>query len=581
MPGTLPGCCEQDLNISRSKPCVAAQGKTAGDQASPGLLLFRTLFKKPGALCLKKEYLEPVNLNEDIEMAGITHTYACLLGGLFLFTASCSREEDLIPPQEKNHCATICRDDSLSLSRELQPLEAHLAEKTGVYVLEDGGNAILARAWLSEYAEKTIDIQYFIFSTDNVGLIACDYLVRAADRGVRVRILIDDILVDAGPKEILTLDSHENIEIRIYNPGLNIGKNIAGKLKKLATDFRRANQRMHNKTFTVDDKVVITGGRNIADEYFDYDHEYNFRDRDVLLLGKTVPVVKKSFEAFWDSPLSVPVTSLVDVSGYDLTDLTRFDRLHQYACNPENFWPQVRERLSSLPELFRTMQRSEAFQWTDSVEFISDVPGKNEDRPGHTGGVTTDALIRLVEGATQSIDIQTPYLVTTELGKRLFRDAVKRGVKVRILTNSLASTDNLEAFSGYQRDRKALLATGVRVFEFRPDARERYHMMTGALQEKINYTPIFGLHAKSMVIDGHITVIGTFNLDPRSANLNSECVTVIRSVPVAAGVMKGMEEEFGPENAWETTTEFNPDKEAGKAKRVKAWSRRVVPKDIL
>jgi phosphatidylserine/phosphatidylglycerophosphate/cardiolipin synthase-like enzyme len=169
-----------------------------------------------------------------------------------------------------------------------------MSSKTGVYVLEDGGNALVARGWLSEYAEQSIDIQYFIFSPDNVGLIACDYLVRAADRGVKVRLLVDDIMVEAGVHEILTLDSHPNIDIKIYNPGVNLGKNIYNKLSKFSTDFRSANQRMHNKTFIVDQKVAVTGGRNMADEYFDYDHEYNFRDRDVLLIGKEVAVVLES-----------------------------------------------------------------------------------------------------------------------------------------------------------------------------------------------------------------------------------------------------------------------------------------------
>jgi phosphatidylserine/phosphatidylglycerophosphate/cardiolipin synthase-like enzyme len=505
-----------------------------------------------------------------------------LLSGLFY---SCSEEIEIVPPQAKDFCANIHRNDSLNLSQELKSVEKLMQEKTGVYVLEDGGNAILTRAWLSEYAEKTIDIQYFIFSTDNVGLIACDYLVRAADRGVKVRLLVDDILVDAGPHELLTLDSHENIEIKIYNPAINLGKNIAQKIKKLATDFRRANQRMHNKTFTVDGKVVITGGRNIADEYFDYDHEYNFRDRDVMLLGKTVEKVNASFEDFWKSALSVPVAQLVEEPENDSiankSVENRFERLHQYACNPENFWPQIRSRLDSFPNLFRSINKSGAMQWIDSVEFISDIPGKNEERPDHKGGHTTDALLKLVNEAKSSIDIQSPYLVTTDLGKELFRAATKRGIKVRILTNSLASTDNLEAFSGYQRDRKELLETGIRIFEFRPDAKERYKVMTGALQEKLNYTPVFGLHAKSMVIDGHITVIGTFNLDPRSANLNSECITVIHSPKIAEGVLQGMEEEFKPDNSWETTLEFNPDKEAGKKKRLTTFTRKVVPKKIL
>lgn len=507
-----------------------------------------------------------------------------ILGIFVLFCSSCADKIEKIPASKKDFCASIHRNDSLSLSKELEPVKKLMSDKTGVVVLEDGGNAILARAWLSEYAEKTIDIQYFIFSTDNVGLIACDYLVRAADRGVKIRILVDDILVDAGPHEILTMDSHENIEIKIYNPGINLGKNIAQKLKKFATDFRRANQRMHNKTFTVDGKICITGGRNIADEYFDYDHEYNFRDRDVMLLGKTVEKVETSFEDFWKSSLSVPITELVeepDPDGNRDKSKTRFERLHQYACNPENFWPQVRERLDVLPQLFKHIQSSGDLVWLDSVAFVSDAPGKNEDREDHKGGATTDELIRLVRSAKTSIDIQSPYLVTTDLGKKLFAETTKRGVKVRILTNSLASTDNLEAFSGYQRDRKALLETGVRIFEFRPDAKERFNIMTGALQEKLNYAPVFGLHAKSMVIDGKVTVIGTFNLDPRSANLNSECVTVITSEKIATGVLKGINLEFQPENSWETTLESNPDKEAGAMKRLKTLSRKVVPKKIL
>jgi putative cardiolipin synthase len=145
----------------------------------------------------------------------------------------------------------------------------------------------------------------------------------------------------------------------------------------------------------------------------------------------------------------------------------------------------------------------------------------------------------------------------------------------------MASTDNMEAFSGYQRDRKKLLQTGVKIFEFRPDAKERFEVMTGALQEKLNYTPIFGLHAKSMVIDGKITVIGTFNLDPRSANLNTECVTVIRSEKIAEGVLRGMELEFNPDNSWETTLTFNPDSVASRSKRAKTWSAKMIPKNIL
>jgi phosphatidylserine/phosphatidylglycerophosphate/cardiolipin synthase-like enzyme len=454
--------------------------------------------------------------------------------------------------------------------------------RTGVYVLEDGGTSLIARAWLSEHAEHTIDVQYFIFSQDNVGLIACDYLVRAADRGVRVRILVDDIMVDAGIHEILTMDSHENISIRIYSPGVNLGKNIYEKVRKFSTDFRGANQRMHNKTFTVDGKVCITGGRNMADEYFDYDHEYNFRDRDVLLLGKVVNTVEQSFDEFWNDALSIPVTSLVEDAEGVSNSVGKFERLHQNACNPENFWPQVRVRIKGLPEAFRSIQRLGKFVWLDSVYYVTDKPGKNEGTEGlKGGGITTESLISLIQQAKYSVDIQSPYLITTEIGQQLFSEAVARGVQIRILTNSLASTDNLEAFSGYQRNRKKLLQTGVRIFEFKPDAKERFTIMTGELQKEIDFTPIFGLHAKSMVVDGKITVIGTFNLDPRSANLNTECFAVIHSKEIARGVLAGMETEFQTENSWETTPAFNPDDEVSLTKRLKTLSRRVVPKGIL
>lgn len=479
-------------------------------------------------------------------------------------------------------CAAIHNDTIPHLSKKLNSLKGLMSRKTGVFPLENGDEAMVTRAWLSENAEHTIDVQYFIFALDNVGLIAVDYLVRAADRGIKVRILVDDILVDADEEKLLTLASHKNISIKIYNPVVNIGKNICDKIGSLTTNFRGTNQRMHNKTFIVDNQVVITGGRNIADEYFDYDHEYNFRDRDVLLIGGVTTDVVKSFDEFWNSTISKEVTTLIDTAGYKINAAAKFEQLHQYACDSANFWPQVREKIKNIPLAFDAIQKSGALQWVDSVTFVSDAPGKNDGSHGlKGGGNTTTALINLVRQAKTSIIIQSPYLVTTDVGKKLFEEAIERGVSVKIMTNSLASTDNLQAFSGYQRDRKKLLKSGVRIYEYRPDAAIRYKIMTGALQKTINYTPVFGLHAKSMVIDGKITVIGTFNLDPRSANLNTECVTIIYSEKIAQEVLKGIEEELKPENCWETTLNFNPDSEAGLKKNLKLRPMKLIPKGIL
>jgi putative cardiolipin synthase len=501
---------------------------------------------------------------------------------LFFILLLVSCKNETAKNVNNDFCSNIHRNDSVTLSNKLEVFNNQMESQTGVYVLEDGSGSMVARAWLTEYAEKTIDIQYFIFSTDNVGLIACDYLIRAADRGVKVRIIVDDIMVDADAEDILMFNSHENISVKIYNPGVNLGKNIFQKIGKFTSDFKSANQRMHNKTFIVDGKVVITGGRNIADEYFDYDHEYNFRDRDVLLLGKASKMVNQSFDDFWNSSLSQNVSDVIQTTSQNLSSINRFDNLHEYACNPDNFWPQVRDRIEALPDTFKSIVESGKLVWLNEVRFVSDKPGKNDDENGlGGGGISTSALVDLIKNAKTTIDIQTPYLITTDYSQSLFKEAVDRGVKIRILTNSLASTDNIEAFSGYQSERQNLLKTGVRIFEFRPDAAIRKKIMTGELKSVIIKEPIFGLHAKTMVIDNEITVIGTFNLDPRSANLNTECIAIINSLEIAKSVLAGINEEFKPENSWETTLSYNPDSEVTKMKRLRTWTRKIIPKEIL
>lgn len=231
---------------------------------------------------------------------------------------------------------------------------------------------------------------------------------------------------------------------------------------------------------------------------------------------------------------------------------------------------------------FDRIRESGALVWSDSVTFVTDVPGKNSGSDGlGGGGESTAELISLIKGAQTSVTIQSPYLVTTQLSQDLFREVIARGVRVRILTNSLASTDNLDAFSGYQRDRDKLLRIGVELYEFKPDAAVRRQIMTGALQTTLDYAPVFGLHAKSMVVDDHIAIIGTFNLDPRSANLNTECIAVIRDARIAGDLARAMEVDMRPENAWHTTSDFNPDGGVRMGKRFAVWLRRVVPKAVL
>jgi cardiolipin synthase C len=196
-------------------------------------------------------------------------------------------------------------------------LQAHPGQ-TGSYVLDRGEQALLARAWLVDHARHSVEVQYFIWSTDNIGILASEALLRAAARGVKVRVIVDDLLMDAPDKTLLALAHHPNIDIRIYNPVHSVGVPWYRRLLHLLTNFRGANQRMHDKTLVVDGKLAITGGRNMADEYFDFDHAYNFRDRDALVIGAVVPQIRASFERFWGSSLSLPVEKL-----YSATALMR------------------------------------------------------------------------------------------------------------------------------------------------------------------------------------------------------------------------------------------------------------------
>lgn len=503
-----------------------------------------------------------------------------LLATLPLFACS-SNKPIQFSDAPTNHCAAITDKSGAMLSAYLAPVADKMQKQTGVYVLEQGIEAMLSRAWLTEHAEKTIDVQYFIFSTDNVGLIATDYLVKAAERGIKVRVLVDDIMVEANGEDLLTLSQQENLSIKIYNPMANVGKNLFKKVVNLTTNFHKLNQRMHNKTFTVDGQVSITGGRNVADEYFGYDHEYNFRDRDVMLVGGEAGKIQASFDQFWQSELSVDVQDLIKDREASQAP-PNFSALHEYACDPVNFAPSVRYKINNLPAVIADIQAKQELQWLSNVEYVSDLPGKNDQTEFLGGsGISTERLVELLQGAKKSVVIQTPYLITTKYTRSHFKKLVDNGVDVKILTNSLASNDNLEAFSGYQRDRKALLKTGVQIFEFKPDAQIRRKIMSEVMHKQLKRAPIFGLHAKTMVVDDDIAVIGTFNLDPRSTHLNTENFVVIPSTKMAKEVKQGILEEMQPENAWRITPQWNPDSEVSKFKQLGVKLRRIVPKSIL
>ncbi len=461
-----------------------------------------------------------------------------------------------------------------------QPVDAQLAAhpgQTGTFVLDRGEQSLLARAWLVDNARRSIEVQYFIWSTDNIGTLAAEALLRAAERGVRVRVIVDDLLIDAPDKTLLALAKHPRIDIRIYNPVHSVGTPVQKRVVNIATDFRGANQRMHDKTFIVDGELAITGGRNMADEYYDYDHEYNFRDRDVLVLGDVVRDMQASFERFWASDISVPVEELYDGLGLMQKHVTVADaevqaiyrELGRYAADPANFAPEVRAAIRDIPAGFATLAAQ--IVW-GRVEFVSDLPGKNVARTGlGGGGLTTSALAALLDGARREVLIQSPYLVLSDQALELFARVRSRGVRVRISTNSLASTDNLQAFSGYRSQRRRLLEMGLEIHEYRPDPaiQEQVMQRYAALRAE---APVFALHAKTMVVDGEAVYIGTYNLDPRSENLNTEVGVIIHDAGQARAVAAAIITDMEPANSWNAATD-DPDGHASFAKRsrVRFW----------
>ncbi len=458
--------------------------------------------------------------------------------------------------------------------------------KSGIHVLETGTEALLTRAWLVDHAQHSIEVQYFIWSTDNIGILAAEALLRAAERGVKVRVIVDDLLIDAPDKSLLALAMHPNIDIRIYNPKSSVGVTMQKRILNAVSDFRGINQRMHNKTFIVDGKIGITGGRNMATEYYDYNHNYNFRDRDVLLFGDVVKSMQASFEQFWSNQLSVSVEDLYQGFGIMQKNVRAneaearqvYQELRQYAQLEENFSPSVRAAIHAAPNDFRNLVKQVIW---DKVEFVSDLPGKNDNRFSlGGGGAITTALARMVDEARSSIVIQSPYLILSDDALKLFKRAIKRGVKVRINTNSLASTDNLPAYSGYRNQRDKLLKLGIEIFEFKPNPASQQRLMNrfAATESK---EVIFGLHAKSMVVDGHTTYIGTFNLDPRSENLNTEAGVIIRNETLARQVESAIEADMHPDSSWHAaTTDSEKDVPLAKRSKVKMWQ--VLPlKPIL
>jgi putative cardiolipin synthase len=433
-----------------------------------------------------------------------------------------------------------------SLGREAAALALGRERESGFLVLDRGEEALLWRGALAERAERTIDAQYYIWSEDNVGTIAAERLLRAAERGVRVRVLVDDLPISTDPRFLAMLDAHARVEIRVYNPGGYVGRASVSKALAFLGEFQRMNRRMHNKALIVDGAVAVIGGRNVADEYYDMHREYNFRDRDVLAVGPVVAQAAQAFDRYWNSVWAVPVEALLEWRAGDAEREAYYAQLHAYADDPAHFPERFHEALAQTRQ--RLGDPRDALAWGEA-RLVYDVPGKNDDPASMNAyGEMGRQLTELVSGARAEVLAETPYLAMMPGTLALASELRSRGVRVRILTNSLASTDAAFAFSRYVGQRGELLALGLELHEWMPHPADypeivpRLHRMAKPAR--------LGLHAKSMVIDRSVAFIGSFNMDPRSTHLNTEMGVLVRSPDLAARLAASIERDMEPRNSW-------------------------------
>ncbi len=450
---------------------------------------------------------------------------------------------------EKSSSFSIKHPESTSLGKLFaSAMERHVGQ-SGLLLLDKGEEALVWRGVLADSAQRSIDAQYFIWEEDNTGTIAAEYLLRAANRGVRVRVLIDDFPINTKPRYLALLDAHPNIEIRIYNPAGEISSSVVTKLLSAAYDLKRFNQRMHNKAYIVDGSITILGGRNIADEYYDMHTSYNFRDRDVLAIGPIVQKVTHGFDIYWNSKWAVPVNALIKQNTTEQERHDYYTALHKYAQDPNNH-PQRfhRSLVEGSNELASIADR---VVW-GSVELINDVPGKNDDPEkldafGRSGKKLTEIALQ----AQHEILVQTPYLVMMPGTFAVVKKLIDRGATVRIHTNSFASTDNLPAFAGYVRHREKILQHGVELYEQKAQPVSRQHLIDR--HKHLGESTVFALHAKTAVFDRKTVFIGSFNLDPRSTHLNTEMGLLINSSEFAEKVAAIIERDMGLDNSWHVT----------------------------
>jgi putative cardiolipin synthase len=377
---------------------------------------------------------------------------------------------------------------------------------------------------LARGADRSLDVQYYIWHPDTSGGLLAQELWRAAERGVRVRLLLDDNNTRGLDQAIAALDAHPNIEVRLFNPYANRG----WRFGELAWDFSRVNRRMHNKSFTADNQASIVGGRNVGDEYFGADSAVEFADLDVLAIGAVVPEISASFDAYWASESAYPASSLIAATGV---------RVPWESAHARPDAARYLEAVRATPLVGMLRAGNLPLEWAHA-RLVQDDPSKVLQPPERTELHLLPRMVEALGEPKREVDLVSPYFVPTKEGTEALVALAARGVKVRVLTNSLAATDVSPVHAGYAKRREALLRGGVRLYELKPLVEK------GTADDRgLGSSSDASLHAKTFAVDRSRIFVGSFNFDPRSARLNTEMGVVVESARLAAQLAEAFDRD--------------------------------------
>ena len=456
-----------------------------------------------------------------------------------VFVTGCATRPPANVAREITHA--LPADTVTPLSTAVGAASAAHGGLDGVRVLTDGIEALQMRVALAHAATRTLDLQYYIAEEDNTGKLLLGAALYAADHGVRVRMLVDDLNFKDIDKRMAALNQHPNIEIRVFNPFASADAGPLAKLSNLLTDMDKLTHRMHNKAMIADNQIAIVGGRNLGDEYFDASPNLVFRDLDVFTAGPIVPKISASFDAFWNSSESYPLRAL-NRQHFDPQDIEKV------RADLRRHWQQTADAFNAKPlnatPLAQQIRRGALGLTWAPTELRVDSPRKVEAPLDQYESPPIKRLGELVHGARREVLVISPYFVPRDSVVTLTADLVRRGVRVAVLTNGLAATDAPAVQAGYAPYRVPLLRAGAELYEFKPTAGR------GASAGVFGSRSRSSLHAKAYVIDRQTLMIGSMNLDPRSVHLNTELALVIHSAPLAEQVAQLFQRAASPASSY-------------------------------